>query len=148
MHIKERSLLLLLLLLFCYKGRGMFYEWTTEVTAIKRLLGITAPLKSATVTDVAFHSTHRKGYLRKLSVFYLKGSRSNFWGLFQCDNRRSLWWASCYGPQNDCGRSDIVVINMNFNSYASLATLFNTKLYILHKYWFCLTFITVGKRAI
>ena len=49
---------------------------------------------------------------------------------------------------HNCGRSDIVVISMNFNSCASLATLFNTKLYILHKYWFCLTFITVGKRAI
>ena len=49
------------------------------------------------MTDVAFHSTHRKGYKSKLFV-HSKSGRCNFWGFLQYDDRRSRWWASCNGP--------------------------------------------------
>ena len=66
------------------------------------------------MTDVAFHSTHRKGYQSKLFV-HSKSGRCNFWGFLPCDDRRSRWWAS---------RSDTVMISMHFISYASLAIFF------------------------
>ena len=94
------------------------------------------------LTDVAFHSTHQKGYQSKLLFFHLKGSRFSSWGLLHCDDRRSPWWASRDRPQHDRSRSDTVMISMNFNSYARLyfssflffSVLFlDTKLYILYK---------------
>ena len=80
---------------------------------------MTAPQNSAAVTDVAFHSTHRKGYQSKLLVVLSKGGRCNFWGLLDCDDRRSPWWASRVWPQ-----LDTVMISMDFNGYASLAIFF------------------------
>ena len=68
---------------------------------------------------MAFHSTHRKGYQSKLLAVLSKGGRCNFWGLLECDDRRSPWWASRVGPQHDT-----VMISMNFNSYATLAIFF------------------------
>ena len=47
-----------------------------------------------------------------------------FWGLLYSDDRRSPWWAVRVGPQHDRGRSDTVMMSMNFNSYASLAIFF------------------------
>ena len=85
---------------------------------------MTAPWHSAAVTDVAFHSTHRKGYQSKLLFFHSKGGRCSSWGLLHCDDRRSPWWASRNGPQRDRRRSDIGMISMNFNSYASLVIFF------------------------
>ena len=85
---------------------------------------MTAPWHSAAVTDVAFHSTHRKGYQSKLLFFHLKGGRSSSCGLIHCDDRRSPWWANRDGPQRDRSRSDIGMISMNFNSYASLLIFF------------------------
>ena len=76
------------------------------------------------LTDVAFHSTHQKGYQSKLLFFHLKGSRFSSWGLLHCDDRRSPWWASRDRPQHDRSRSDTVMISMNFNSYASLVIFF------------------------
>ena len=76
------------------------------------------------VTDVAFHSTHRKGYPSKLLFFHSKGGRFSSWGLPHCDDRRSPWWASRDGPQRDRSRSDTGMISMNFNSYASLVIFF------------------------
>ena len=76
------------------------------------------------VTDVAFHSTHRKGYQSKLLVVLSKGGLCNLWGLLDCDDWWSSWWASRVGPQHDRGRSDTVMISMHFNSYASLAIFF------------------------
>ena len=70
---------------------------------------------------MAFHSTHRRWYQRKLLVVHSKGGRCNFWDLLLCDDRRSPWWASRDGPPYDCSRIDTVIICMNFNSYASLA---------------------------
>ena len=83
-----------------------------------------APWHSAAVTDEAFHSTHRKGYQSKLLFFHSKGGRCSSWGLLHCDDRRSPWWASRNGPQRDRRRSDIGMISMNFNSYASLVIFF------------------------
>ena len=83
-----------------------------------------APWHSAAVTDEAFHSTHRKGYQSKLLFFHSKGGRCSSWGLLHCDDRRSPWWASRDGPQRDRRRSDIGMISMNFNSYASLVIFF------------------------
>lgn len=77
----------------------------------------------SSVWRMAFHSTHRKGYQNKLLVQFTlswKGGQCNFWGLLHCDYRRLPRWATCDGPQHDRGRSDIVMICMNFNSYASL----------------------------
>ena len=71
------------------------------------------------MTDVAFHSTHRKEYQSKLVVVLSKGSQCNFWGLLDCDDRRSPWWASRVGPQHDT-----VMISMSFNSYATQAIFF------------------------
>ena len=45
----------------------------------------TSPEKSAAVTDVAFHSTHRNGYQSKLLFFHSKGDRCSLWGLLHCD---------------------------------------------------------------
>ena len=99
----------------------MFFEWTTaEFTGTWRSLGMTAPQNSAAVTDVTFHSTHRKGYQSKLLFFHSKGGRCSVWRLLHCDDRRSPWWASRDGPQHDHIRSDTVMISMNFNRYASL----------------------------
>ena len=109
---------------------------------------MTAPQNSAAVTDVTFHSTHRKGYQSKLLFFHSKGGRCSFWGLLYCDDRRSPWWASRDGLQHDDIRSDTVMIRMNFNSYASLVIffiisvlfcfVFNSELYILYECWLCL----------
>ena len=85
---------------------------------------MTAPWHSAAVTDVAFHSTHRKGYQSKLLFFHSKGGRSSSCGLLHCDDRRSPWWANRDGSQCDRSRSDIGMISMNFNSYASLLIFF------------------------
>ena len=82
------------------------------------------PWHSVAVTDVAFHSTHRKGYQSKLLFFHSKGGRCSFWGLLYCDDRRSPWWASRDELQHDHIRSDTVMISMNFNSYASLVIFF------------------------
>ena len=74
----------------------------------------TSPEKSAAVTDVAFHSTHRNGYQSKLLFFHSKGDRCSLWGLLHCDEL----------PRD---RShDTVMISMNFNSYASLVRSFIT----------------------
>ena len=103
----------------------MFFEWTTaEFTGTWRSLVMTAPQNSAAVTDVTFHSTHRKGYQSKLLFFHSKGSRCSSWGLLHFDDRRSPWWASRYGPQRDRSRSDTGMISMTFNSYASLVIFF------------------------
>ena len=85
---------------------------------------MTAPWHSAVVTDVAFHSTHRKEYQSELLFFHSKGGRCSSWGLLHCDDRRSPWWASRDGPQRDRSRSDTGMISMNFNSYASLVIFF------------------------
>ena len=53
-----------------------------------------------------------------------KVRRCNFWGLLHCDDRRSPWRASRDVPQHDRGRSDTIMISMNFNSCASLVTFF------------------------
>ena len=54
---------------------------------------------STAVTNVAFHSKHLKGYRSKLLIVLLKGGRYNFWGLLDCDDWWSPWWASRVGPQ-------------------------------------------------
>ena len=51
-----------------------------------------------------------------LLVVLSKGGRCYFWSLFDCDDRRSPWWASCVGTQHDAD-----MISISFNSYASLA---------------------------
>ena len=73
-------------------------------------IGMTARQNSAAVTDVIFHSTHRKGYQSKFLFFHSKGGRCSFWGLLFCDDRRSPWWASRNGLQHDHIRSDTVMI--------------------------------------
>ena len=70
------------------------------------------------------NSTHRKRYKSKLLFVHSRGSRCKFWGLLHCDDRRLRWWASSDGPQHDRSRSDTGMINVNFNSYASLFILF------------------------
>ena len=103
----------------------MFLEWTTaEFTGTWRSLGMKAPQNSAAVTDVTFHSTHRKGYQSKLLFFHSKGGRCSSFGLLHCDDQRSPWWASRDRPQHDSSRSDTVMISMNFNIYASLFVIF------------------------
>ena len=54
-----------------------------------------------------------------------------FWGLLtmmSCPRWTSAWsrsfWAVRVGPQHDRGRSETVMMSMNFNSYASLAIFF------------------------
>ena len=81
-------------------------------------------VKIAAITDVTFHSTHRKGYQSKLLFFHSKGGRCSFWGLLYCYDRRSPWWASRDGLQHDHIRSDTVMTSMNFNSYARLVIFF------------------------
>ena len=89
------------------------------------------------LTYVVFHSTPRKGYQSKFLVVLSKSDRSNFWGLLDCDDWRSRWWASSVRP-----RHETVMIRMSFNSCDSLAmffniivlfcyVFFNTKLYAL-----------------
>ena len=120
------------------------FEWTTdEFTGTWRSLGMTAPQNSAAVTDVTFHSMHRKGYQSKLLFFHSKGGRRSFWGLLYLDDRRSPWWASRDRLQHNHIRSDTVMISMNFNSYARLVIFFiisvllcfvlKTELYILYE---------------
>ena len=105
--------------------KASVFEWTTaEFTGTWRSLGMTARQNSAAVTDLTFHSTHRKGYQSKLLFFHSKGGWCSFWGLLYCDDRRSPWWASRDGLQHDHIRSDTVMIRMNFNSYASLVIFF------------------------
>ena len=59
--------------------KRVFYEWmTAEFTGTWRLLGTQ---NSAVVTDVASHSTHRKGYQSKLLAVLPEGGRCNFWVL-------------------------------------------------------------------
>ena len=65
------------------------------------------------------NSTHRKGFQSKVFVVLSKGSRCYFWGLLDCDDRRSPWWASRVGPQHDT-----VMISVSFNSYVNLAIFF------------------------
>ena len=60
---------------------------------------MTTPYNSATVTDVAFHSRHRKGYQSKIVVVHSKGGRCNFLGLLRCGDWRPPWRASRDGPQ-------------------------------------------------
>ena len=98
-----------------------------SVTGTCRSLGMTALQNSAAVTDVTFHSTHRKGYQSKLLFFHSKGGRCSFWGLLYCDDRRSTWWASRDGLKHDYIRSGTVMISMNFNSYASCLYATKTK---------------------
>ena len=114
-----------------------------------------APWHSAAVTDEAFHSTHRKGYQSKLLFFHSKGGRCSSWGLLHCDDRRSPWWASRNGPQRDRKRSDIGMISMNFNSYASLVIFFIIPVLFCFVLYKCTIqvlavsgFITVHKLAI
>ena len=57
-------------------------------------------------------------------IFSLEGGRCSSWGLLHCDDRRSPQWASRDGSQHDRSRSYIVMISMNFNSYASLVIFF------------------------
>ena len=64
--------------------------------------------------DLQLNAT--KGYQSMLLVVLSKGGRCYFWSLFDCDDRRSPWWASCVGPQHDAD-----MISISFNSYASLA---------------------------
>ena len=71
--------------------------------------------------------------LSELLFFHSKGSRFSSWGLFHCDDRRSLWWASRDRPQHDRSRSDTVMISMNFNSYARLY--FSSFLFFLVCFW-------------
>ena len=54
------------------------------------------------LTDVAFHSTHQKGYQSKLLFFHLKGSRFNSWGLLHHNDQRLPSWASHDRLQYDC----------------------------------------------
>ena len=140
-------------------SRRVFFEWTTaEFTGTWRSLGMTAPQNSAAVTDVTFHSTHRKGYQSKLLFFHSKGGRCSFWGLLYCDDRRSPWWASRDGLQHDHIRSDTVMIRMNFNSYASLVIFFIISVFFcfVFEHWTLYNirvlavfdFITVRKLAI
>ena len=68
--------------------------------------------------------THWKGYQGKLLIVHSKGGWCNIWGLLYCDDRKSPLWASRDGPWHDRSRSDIVIISMNFNSYASSALFF------------------------
>ena len=58
-------------------------------------------VNSAAVSYMAFHSTPRKGYQSKLLIVLSKGGRCNFWGLLNCDDRRSPSWARHAGPQHD-----------------------------------------------
>ena len=64
------------------------------------------------MTNVAFHSTHWKGFPTKLLVVHLKGSWCNFWGLLHCDDRRSSWLASGNGPQCDDIGSDAWIVTV------------------------------------
>ena len=50
----------------------------------------TSPEKSAAVTDVAFHSTHRNGYQSKLLFFHSKGDRCSLWGLLHRDELTTM----------------------------------------------------------
>ena len=104
---------------------------------------MTARQNSAAVTDVTFHSTHRKGYQSKLLFFHSKGGRCSFWGLLYCDDLRSPWWASRDGLQHDHIRSDTVMIRMNFNSNASLVIFF-----IISVFFLTLNFIKEIKKLV
>ena len=107
-----------------------FFTWQLENKLFKasvlwmndRMTPLTEPLNSASVTDLALHSTHRKGHQSKLLVVH--PNSWNFLGLLHCDDRISPWWVSRDGPQLDRTRSDTGMISKNFNSYASLAIFF------------------------
>ena len=60
-------------------------------------------------------------------VVLSKGSRCNYWGFLDCDDRRSPRWVSCVGPQHHT-----VMISMSFTNYASLA--------IISSFLFCSVF--------
>ena len=83
------------------------------------------------MTNVAFHSTHWKGFPTKLLVVHLKGGWCNFWGLLHCDDRRSSWLASGNGPQCDDIGPDAFMVCLNCNSYASLTMFFIVMFYSL-----------------
>ena len=87
------------------------------------------------MTDVAFHSTDQRGYQSQLLVAHSSGGCCNFWGLLYSDDRRSLWWASRDGPQQDRSRSDFVMISMDFNSYSLVIFLIIPALF---SFFFCI----------
>ena len=95
------------------------YSWIHKNMKIAPVTRVRSPLNSAVVTDLAFHSTNRKGYQSKLLVVHSKGGRCNFWCLFPNDDQISPWWASRDGPRHDLSHSD-TMIWIKFNSYASL----------------------------
>ena len=123
------------------KGKCVMNQRQPKFTGTWRLLGMTKPLNSAAVTDVAFQSTHRKGCQSELLVVHSKGGRCNFWGVLYCDDWRSPWWVSRDGPQHDRGRSDkswlvwiltIMPVRLYFKTLLFCSVLFlNTKFYIL-----------------
>ena len=100
------------------------------------------------------NSTHRKRYKSKLLLFTLGAADVNSEACFtamtgDCDDELAPW------TQHDRSRSDTGMINMNFNSYASLVILFiiPVLLYFVfdHETMYttrvltCLIFLTVRK---
>ena len=91
------------------------------------------------LTDVAFHSTHQKGYQSKLLFFHLKGSRFSSWGLLHRNDQRLPSWASHDRLQYDCSCSDtpswlvwILTVMPGYIFYKYIL-FFSTKLYIPYK---------------
>ena len=91
------------------------------------------------LTDVAFHSTHQKGYQSKLLFFHLKGSRFSSWGLLHRNDQRLPSWASHDRLQYDCSCSDtpswldwILTVMPGYICYKYIL-FFSTKLYIPYK---------------
>ena len=102
-------------------------EWQCRKTRLKWL------------TDVAFHSTHQKGYQSKLLFFHLKGSRFSSWGLLHRNDQRLPSWASHDRLQYDCSCSDtpswlvwILTVMPGYIFYKYIL-FFSTKLYIPYK---------------
>ena len=109
------------------------------------------------LTDVAFHSTHQKGYQSKLLFFHLKGSRFSSWGLTEAmtEDRhdepaaRDLSLIAVALTPSWLVWILTVMPDYIFHHSCFFSVLFwNTKLYILYKCKLNLIFITVRKLAI
>ena len=117
-----------------------------------------APWNLDAVTDVAFHSTHRKGYKSKLLVVHSKGGWCNFWGLLLAktgDGHDEIaamdlsMFAVSLTPSWFVWILTVMPVWLYFSSFLFCSVLFlNTKLYILYEYNLCLIFITVRKLTI
>ena len=62
--------------------------------------------------------------IRASSYFFTRGRLIYFLRFALLQWPKIAMWASCDGPQGDWSRSDIGMISVNFNSYASLVIIF------------------------